>query len=75
MTTIINTPPVQAPASSDGGSGMVGIFVGIILMVVIGFFFFAYGLPAMRGSENERGNDSLNPTINIPDKVDVNIKQ
>lgn len=73
MTTIINTPPVQAPAPTDSGSGTVGILVGVVLVAALGFLFIAYGLPAMRKSESAN-TGSLNPTVNIPDKINVDIK-
>lgn len=74
MATIINNPPTQAPAPSDGGGGLAGILVGIIILVVVGFLFFAYGLPALRGIQNTSDSNS-GPTINVPDTIDVNIKQ
>lgn len=73
MTTIINTPPTQAATPSDGGSGLVGIITGIIVLVVIGFLFFAYGLPAMRNAQ--RTSNPSGPTINVPDTIDVNVKK
>ena len=73
MATIINTPSA-APAPSDGGSGMMGILVGIVLVVVVVFLFFAYGLPVMRGTQNTNtGNGG--PTINVPDKIQVEVKK
>lgn len=77
MATIINNPPSsQSPAPSDGGSGMMGILVGVILVVVVIFLFVAYGLPVMRGNQNTNSGDA-GPTINIPvpDKIDVNIEK
>lgn len=64
MTTVINTPQ---PAS-DSNSGM-GMIVGIVVLIVFGFLFFMYGLPAFR---NMRLG---NPQINIPSKIDVNVNQ
>lgn len=62
MTTIINTP---APANeSDGGMGMI---VGFLILAVVLFIFFVYGLPAIRRIGS--------PQINIPSKIDVNINQ
>ena len=64
MTTIVNTP---APAEkSDGGMGMI---VGLIVLAVIVFLFFVYGLPAIRQMQ------VATPQINIPSKIDVNINQ
>lgn len=77
MATIINNPPSnQSPAPSDGGSGMMGILVGVVLVVVVIFLFVAYGLPAMRGNQNTNSDDA-GTTVNIPvpEKIDVNIKK
>ncbi|QQR78790.1 MAG: hypothetical protein IPJ68_00695 [Candidatus Moraniibacteriota bacterium] len=74
MATIINNPPAQSPAPSDGGSGLAGVLIGVVILVVVGFLFFAYGLPAMRGSQETKSSPS-SPTINVPDTIDVNIKK
>ncbi len=62
MTTIVNTPP----ASKESGGGM-GMIIGLIVLIVVVFLFFVYGLPAIR----QMGT----PQINIPSKIDVNINQ
>lgn len=74
MATIINNPPTQAPAPSDGGSGLVGILVGIVILVMVGFLFFVYGLPALRGTQSTDDSNS-GPTINVPDTIDINVKK
>lgn len=62
MTTVVNNP---APANeSDGGMGMI---VGVIVLLVVIYLFFMYGLPAIR----QMGT----PQINIPGKIDVNVNQ
>lgn len=63
MTTIINNPN----GGERGDSSGVGIILGVILAVVLIALFFVYGLPAMRGATPSGS------TINVPDKVDVNI--
>lgn len=76
MTTIINSPPTPAPVQSDGGSGLAGILIVVVIVAVIGFLFFVYGLPAMRGSQDTNtGGTSSGPTINVPDKVQVDINK
>ncbi len=70
MATIINTPPA---APSDGGSGAMGMIVGLVLVLVVGLLFFVYGLPAMRGTQNANNDNS--PTINVPDKIQVEVKK
>ncbi len=53
---------------------MVTLFVGIFFVAVVAFLFFAYGLPALRNTQSANtGNNA--PTINVPDKVDINIKK
>ena len=64
MTTVINTP--QPDNDSSGGMGMI---IGLVVLVVFGFLFFVYGLPALR---NMRFGGT---EINIPDKIDVNVNQ
>lgn len=73
MATIINNPPTQAPAASEGGS-MTGMLIAIVVIAIIGFLFFVYGLPAMRGNQGANSTNS-NPTITVPDTIDVNIKK
>jgi hypothetical protein len=63
MATIINNPD----SSSDGGGA--GLVTGIIIAVVIVFLFLVFGLPAIRGNGN-RGT-----TVNVPDKVNVDVNK
>ncbi|HET7099290.1 MAG TPA: hypothetical protein VFI61_03600 [Patescibacteria group bacterium] len=62
MTTIVNNPP------SDNSGGPMGMIIGIIVLVVLGYFAYVYGLPAIR-------NMSGTPQINIPSEIDVNVNQ
>ena len=64
MTTIVNTPP----AAKEPGGGM-GMIVGLVVLVVMTYLFFVYGLPAIRNVQVET------PQINIPSEIDVNINQ
>jgi uncharacterized membrane protein YphA (DoxX/SURF4 family) len=64
MTTIVNNPP---PAKESGG-GM-GWIIALIVLLVVGYLFFMYGIPALR--QMQLGS----PQINIPSKIDVNINQ
>lgn len=64
MTTIINTP--QPKEDSGGGMGMV---IGLVVIVLLGFLFFVYGLPAIR--QIKLGGTE----INVPDKIDVTVNQ
>lgn len=64
MATIVNNPP-----QSNGSSGGVGIIIGFVVLVALGFTFFAYGLPAIQNMQLGA------PQINIPSKIDVNVNQ
>lgn len=66
MTTIVNTP---APAASNDSGGIMGAVVGVFLILVVGYVFFMYGLPAIQ--HMQWGT----PQINIPSKIDVNVNQ
>ena len=63
MPTVINNP---TPAN-EGGNGM-GFFLGVVLIIVVAIIFLYYGLPYLRNSYQA-------PQINVPNKIDVNIKQ
>lgn len=64
MATIINNPD---SGTSDNASGGAGMLIGAIVLILILIIFFVYGLPAIRGSST-KGN-----TINVPDKVQVDV--
>lgn len=62
MATVINTTPART--SNDESS--MGFLLGIILLAVVLFLFFVYGLPLMRQSTTPA------PQINIPGRFDIN---
>jgi hypothetical protein len=62
MTTIVNSP---APESNGGSSGLI---IGIFVLVVLGLLFYYFGIPAIRRM------GSIQPQINIPSQIDVNVK-
>jgi hypothetical protein len=64
MTTIVNNPP---PSNNSGGP--IGMIIVIIIVFVLAYFGFVYGLPAIR--QMQLGS----PQINVPSKIDVNVKQ
>jgi len=64
MTTIVNSP---APANDNDNNG--GLLVAIFGLMVLGFLFFYFGLPAIRRM------GSTTPQVNIPNQIDVNVKQ
>jgi hypothetical protein len=62
MATIVNNPPATR---EDSGSG-IGIVVGLLLVLLLAFFFIMYLLPMIR--------QSMTPAqVNVPSKVDVNV--
>lgn len=62
MATVINNP------TTDSGNS-VSTLVGIILLLVVAFLFLYYLLPFLSSA-----NRAASPTVNVPDKVDVNIQ-
>lgn len=65
MATIVNNPP---PSNNNSGGSM-GMIIGLFVLVILGFLFFVYGLPAI--SNMQFGT----PQINVPEKIDVNVNQ
>lgn len=63
MTTIVNTPP----ANND--SGPMNMIIGLIVLVVLGYLVYVYGLPAIQNMQ------SATPQINVPSKIDINVNQ
>ena len=75
MTTVINNPS-GSPENSSGGGNAVAFIMGILIVAVLVFLFIFYGLPAMRGAKNQtKGGITVPTTIQVPDKVDVNINK
>ena len=64
MATIINNPP-----TSDNSGGPIGLIIGLIVLFVLGYLVFVYGLPAFRQMQ------SGGTQITVPSKIDVNINQ
>lgn len=64
MATVINNPP----QSNDSGGGR-GMIIGLIVLVVLAYLFFVYGLPRIQNMQ------SGTPQINVPSEIDVNVKQ
>ena len=61
MATVVNNP-----GNNNSGNGIVMI-LGLIVILVIAFLFFVYGLPMLR--------QSAAPQINVPDKIEVNVNE
>ncbi len=71
MATVINNPPAQQsaqqPVESNGNGS--GFLVGIILLILFVLALIYYGLPYLNAGMN------AGTQVNVPDKVDVNVKQ
>jgi len=65
MATVVNTP-----STSDTGGGM-GFLIGMILLAVVLFLLFVYGLPLLNQAGRGGGTGT---NINIPDQIDVNMQ-
>ena len=63
MSTIVNNPP------ADNSGGPIMMIIVLIVLVVLGYLGFVYGLPALRQMT------SGGTQINIPNQIDVNVKQ
>ncbi len=57
MATVVNNP-------SDSGSGM-SFVLGIILLLVLAFFFFVYGLPLLTGGAGTGTQGTLPSEVNV----------
>lgn len=63
MTTIVNSP---TPTNESGGPGFL---IGVIALIGFVLILLYYGLPAIRNMSVQT------PQVNIPNKIDVNVKQ
>ena len=68
MATVINNPPGSGESAGGGGAGLV---VGVIVAIILVVLFFVYALPALRPVPGNQGDGGT--TIQIPDKLDVNV--
>lgn len=68
MTTIVNTPSPQGESN-----GSVGMLLGLVGILLIGYLFFAYGLPAMQSTRVGTPEINIPTQVVVPDKVDVNV--
>ena len=64
MTTIINTPQ-----PTNNSSGPIAIVVALLLVLVLVYLGFVYGLPALRQVK------SGGTQINVPDTIDINVNK
>lgn len=64
MTTIVNTPP-----ATNDSSSVIGMIFGLIILAVLGYLFFVYGIPAIRQFQS-RGIQ-----VNVPSDININVTQ
>ena len=64
MTTIVNNPP-----SSDNSGGALGMIVGLVILLILLYLGYVYGLPAIQRMQ------SGGVQINVPENIDVNVNQ
>lgn len=62
MATIVNNPPPQ----NNNSNGPIGIIIALVVLLVLIYLGFVYGLPALQ-------NMQLGTQINVPNKIDVNV--
>jgi hypothetical protein len=55
----------EAHHHTDSGSNAMGWVIGLILVLVVLWLLFVYGLPAIRSAAT--------PQVAIPERVDVNV--
>jgi hypothetical protein len=65
MTTIVNTPAPEN--NSNANMGM--MIIVLVVLLVLGYLFFVFGIPALK--QIQLGS----PQINIPNKIEVEVKQ
>lgn len=64
MATVINNPP-----ASDNSGGPVMIIIVLVVLGVLAYLGYVYGLPAL---QNARVGT---PEITVPSTIDVNVNQ
>lgn len=67
MALVSREPIIHEHYNTDSASGT-GFVVGVIILAIVAFLLFYYGLPVLRNSTNT-------PQINVPGKIDVNLNQ
>lgn len=68
-------PHIENPAptnNSTTSSGM-GFLIGVVVLIVLGFVFFIYGLPLIKQGLGNLGSGKIQ--ITLPKTVDVNVQQ
>jgi hypothetical protein len=61
MTTVINNP-----GNGDDSSGVAGMIIGVVVLMLIGALFFIYGLPLIRNGINNTPSKSIDINVKLP---------
>jgi|GEM_PF-3961648 len=68
MATIINNPPThqvdRVDRVNDTDRGIGGFLIGLAVLIILAILLFAFGIPALRRSNNA-ANNSPAPNVNI----------
>lgn len=70
MTTIVNTPTAQ-----NDPSAVLGLVLGFIGVILLGYLFFVFGLPALQNMKLGTPQISIPTQVVIPDNVNVNVNK
>ena len=68
MATVINNPP------ADQSGGPIGLIIVLIVLFVVGYLGYVYGLPAIQRMQTPQINVSA-PEINVPDEININVQE
>ncbi len=59
MTTVINTP-------RNEDSSVMNAIIGVLILVVVAFLFFAYALPAIRNIDTPKQDGNIDVNVKLP---------
>lgn len=65
-TTVVN----PAPSNNSNSDNGLGFLLGVIVLIFFAFVLIYYGFPMLK-----QGIGGSTPQINVPNKVDVNLRQ
>jgi len=65
MSTIINNPPATNVTPDDGSGTIISLILVVLTVIVLGYLFIMYGLPAIQ-NETAKTPNTTNVTVEIP---------
>lgn len=71
MATVINNPAATTESTGSGAGIILGVLIAIIAIAAL----VIYAVPSIRGGARSTTSGSNGATVNVPDKVDVNINK